>query len=556
LRHFLAHFETVKMGKARSTPKNLNRRPTVEKKPTRTLEVVKSVLKGCGRAVTEPEKTPFKSPMGRMELSTPERDKAVQVINMYRSPRSKRIKRGSWDNIVDELKVYGGSIAYYKSIASDWMTQYKRGVPIPDISLSRERAGRCGRHTSLTPEMAKTIIEANAVTKGALSQRKLVKHLAEKGAIVERSTLRRWLRAMDARRFRRYIKPKLEDRHKKSAIEYVLDRLEKGPDGLPKLFPVDPFLGERVYRFTDLTDEVHGDEKWFFLMKDGTAVRVFPNSDGTYTIPTPARVYHKSRMPKVMFLAVVGRPRPEYGFDGKIGIWSFTVERLAQRGNKRTGTVAGETVIIEDVKIDAAAYVKKITGKGGVFEMMRKKMSWFHQDSGKPEAGRPLYYQHDGARPHTAKANQEQYEHHGALHGFDIRIRQQVPQKPEFNFLDLAFFRSLDSDVTAFPKTTRKELIKAVEKCFEKYDANRMEACCRSLITAYRGNLETGGDNNYKSHRGVRKARLQGDFDLLVAKSVVDGAKGSLETLRKNMKKPATGLAAAFEDSSESSDSD
>ena len=142
---------------------------------------------------------------------------------------------------------------------------------------------------------------------------------------------------------------------------------------------------------------------------------------------------------------------------------------------------------------------------------------------------RTLYYQHGGARPHTARANQEQYELNGALHGFDIRIRQQVPQKPEFNFLDLAFFRSLDSDVTAFPKTTRKELIKAVEKCFEKYDADRMEACCRSLITAYRGRLETGGDKNSKSNRGVRKARLQGEFDLLVAKSVVDGAKGPLD---------------------------
>ncbi len=76
------------------------------------------------------------------------------------------------------------------------------------------------------------------------------------------------------------------------------------------------------------------------------------------------------------------------------------------------------------------------------------------------------------------------------------------------------------------------------------------------MITAYRGNLEAGGDNNYKSHRGVRKARLQGDFDLLEAKSVVDGARGSLEALKKKAKAPATGLAAAFEDSGESSDGD
>jgi hypothetical protein len=30
-----------------------------------------------------------------------------------------------------------------------------------------------------------------------------------------------------------------------------------------------------------------------------------------------------------LFLAVVGRPRPEYEFDGKIGLWVFAIERLA-----------------------------------------------------------------------------------------------------------------------------------------------------------------------------------------------------------------------------------
>jgi len=66
------------------------------------------------------------------------------------------------------------------------------------------------------------------------------------------------------------------------------------------------------------------------------------------------------------------------------------------------------------------------------------------EGSVKPEAGRPLYFQHDGARPYTAKANQEAYESEGCKHGFDIRIRLQPAQKPEFNFLDLVFFRSLD----------------------------------------------------------------------------------------------------------------
>ena len=525
----------------------------------RTKDIVALVLPGAAEKAVAAPKKPFKSPKGRIELATPEKDKIVQVINMYRSPRTKRIRPGSWNNIVKALEVYGGSMRYYKCIASEWTTQYNRGVPIPEITLSRNRAGRCGRATSLTPALAKEIIEINTITRGALSERKLAKKLKEKGFEVTKGTVHNWLKAMDATKYRRYIKPKLELRHKIAALEFVFDRFEQGEDGKPKLFPVDDFLGEQVYRFTDLTDDVHGDEKWFFLFKDGTAVRVFPNADGTYSIPIPARVYHKSRMPKVMFLAVVTRPRPEYGFDGKIGIWPFTVERVAKRSDKRTGTVAGVSVIIEDVKIDAKAYLEKIVGKGGVFEKIRAKMTWFREGSGKPEAGRPLYFQHDGAKPHTAKANQEAYAAEGGKYGFDIRIRLQPAQKPEFNFLDLAFFRSLDSDVTTLPKTTRKDLIKAVSKAFNEYDADRMEACCRSLITSYRGNLETGGDNNFKTHRGIRKLRSQGEFDLAVGKSMFDQAQAKLKALKAEATKPkkaSVGLAAVFDDSDEGADSD
>ena len=60
-------------------------------------------------------------------------------------------------------------------------------------------------------------------------------------------------------------------------------------------------------------------------------------------------------------------------------------------------------MILEDVKVDVEEYRKKITGRGGVFDCMREKMPWFKEGSGKPEAGRILYMQQDGARPHTTR---------------------------------------------------------------------------------------------------------------------------------------------------------
>ena len=39
-----------------------------------------------------------------------------------------------------------------------------------------------------------------------------------------------------------------------------------------------------------------------------------------------------------MFLAGTARPRAEYAFDGKVGIWPFTVVRKAKRSDSRAGS--------------------------------------------------------------------------------------------------------------------------------------------------------------------------------------------------------------------------
>ena len=107
-------------------------------------------------------------------------------------------------------------------------------------------------------------------------------------------------------------------------------------------------------------------------------------------------------MPKAMFLAVTARPREEYQFDGKIGVWPFTITRFAKRSDSRTGTVAGETQVLESVTVNADEYRSVLLKKDGVLAAIREKMWWFRRGSGQPEAGQVIYYQHDEARPHTA----------------------------------------------------------------------------------------------------------------------------------------------------------
>ena len=121
------------------------------------------------------------------------------------------------------------------------------------------------------------------------------------GIDVVPETVRTWNKELGMTRRRRYIKPKLTIRHKIDRLSFVLDQ-------------IDPTTSN----FNNWENVVHGDEKWFFMMKDGTVCRVFPDKRGEYKVPAPPRVFHKWRMPKIMFLAVCARPRPEYNFDGKI----------------------------------------------------------------------------------------------------------------------------------------------------------------------------------------------------------------------------------------------
>jgi len=60
-----------------------------------------------------------------------------------------------------------------------------------------------------------------------------------------------------------------------------------------------------------------------------------------------------------------------------------------------------------------------------------------------------------------------------------------------------------------------------------------MAACTRSLTSSYRGCLETGGNNTYKTHRGVAKNARNG------VKSVVDKARQTLAQLKAAGEDPA-----------------
>lgn len=515
--------------------------------------------------------TSLKVRTGRQDVKTPKRkDVTLRAEALTHGGRltSAAFKQLQVDFPDQNLKrnFVGKQLKWYR-------TQLEQGQTMASLDWSRKR-NECGRGCyKFTAEVAKTLIETSNRYWGKLSYKRLAGKLSEQGIVVTSPTVRTWCKQLGMIRRRRYIKPKLTLQHKINRLAFTLKQLNR-----------------RTGRFTDLKDVVHSDEKWFYLMKDGQVCRVFPDKNGDYKLPASPKIFHKSRMPKVMILAVCARPRAEYAFDGKVGLWSFTLERPAKRSDIRTGTVVGETMILEDVSVDAEAYRQKVICKDGVFDAMRQKMWWFHQDarfttvdgvrvpSGKlvsnkwqftrrrgekcPEAGQPLHYQHDGARPHTAKTNTRAFASHSKMRGFRINVVVQPAQSPDLNVDDLAFFNSLQSDVSLVAKESRRELLDAVISCWDAYPAEKMRSVWHCLYNSFKGILETGGDNDFSRHRGSRRAHAMGEEagdleDQVVSRRVITNAEKMLAELQVRLEagsRPSSGDESSDSDDDEGDD--
>ena len=390
-----------------------------------------------------------------------------------------------------------------RRIFQTYKEQARNAEKSGNVRMTRRRASLTGgQNLKLTVELAQKMVEINDRNWGNISCKKVAGEMTVAGFPCSESSVKRWCKVLGATRRRRYIKPKLTVRHRDNRLTWVIDQYDK-----------------KRRRFGDQLNQVHGDEKWFYLMHDGTVCRMFPRHKRTESgeiqrvvhMPSNPKIFHKSRMPKVMFLAVTARPREEYQFDGKIGVWPFTITSFVKRSDSRTGTVAGEMQVFESVTVNADEYRSVLLKKDGVLAAIREKMWWYRRESGQPEAGQVIYYQHDGARPHTAAVNERQWARHGAKGGFKISVVVQPAQSPHLNVNDLAFFSSLQKDVQMVTKKNVFDLLEAVKMACDTYPADRMDAVWRVVYGSFKGILTSVGDNAYSHHTGSRVAHSQSD---------------------------------------------
>eukprot|EP00117_Sycon_ciliatum_P038991 scpid89237/ scgid28882/ len=71
------------------------------------------------------------------------------------------------------------------------------------------------------------------------------------------------------------------------------------------------------------------DARWHDLLSLSKAKRSYKCS----VYVSDPKIFHKSRIPKVMFLYEKACPHPEHTFDGRIGVWPFTLQRTVKRSD-------------------------------------------------------------------------------------------------------------------------------------------------------------------------------------------------------------------------------
>ena len=127
---------------------------------------------------------------------------------------------------------------------------------------------------------------------------------------VPKSTLQDHITRGDLERHTNIIKPTLTPENEIDRLRYDLSKIK-------------PETITTVPQFKDAFDEIHVDEKFYYMTEVDQTCILLPGEQRPYRT-----CRSKKFMEKIMFLCAVARPRfdpvtNECIFDGKIGIWPF-----------------------------------------------------------------------------------------------------------------------------------------------------------------------------------------------------------------------------------------
>lgn len=350
-----------------------------------------------------------------------------------------------------------------KSIRTLWK-KYKQPI-LANEGFEIKRSGTSGRHLKYSADDLQ-----NKIRNVPLKQRKTLRSLSH-AAGIKHVTLYNYLRRGLIKRSTSSIKPTLTPANIQRRKDHCLSKV--GADE----------------HFSNLMEEVHVDEKWFFVDQIDEKFYLLPDED------TPYRsCKHKRHIEKVMFGAAVARPRQnsETGewWDGKVHLHPFTKIEVAQRNSRNRP--AG-TLITKSVSVDRNAYRRWICDYV-IHAIVAQWPDW------EPKKVR---LQQDNAKPHIFPwdpylAQIREFYARPENGGWDISLEFQPPNSPDFNICDLAEFRAMQSLQQQHRTKNVDELIEVVKKCWNDFPLATSKKAWTTLQLIFDECLKVDGANNYK----------------------------------------------------------
>ncbi|CAN6282532.1 unnamed protein product, partial [Urochloa humidicola] len=123
------------------------------------------------------------------------------------------------------------------------------------------------------------------------------------------------------------------------------------------------------------------------------------------------------------------------------------------------------------------------------------------------DVGRPIYIQQDNAPTHL-KLDDPIFCEAAKQNGFDIQLICQPPNSPDFNILDLGFFRAIQAIQYQKDAKTIEALIPVVQQAFMEYSPHKANKIFVTLQTVLMEVMKIKGCNNYKIPH-MNKDRLE-----------------------------------------------
>ena len=412
----------------------------------------------------------------KRNLSSEERRDIVSTLLLTVKPGDPEMKlaRGAIKSCAD---AYGVDRSTIRKVWQRALANYLN----PDIRAFRsspQRKGKCGRPNKWIRDDVR-----EAVKDLPLHQKRTIRSIASALEIPKTTIFRMKESKLDTVIMPRSIavKPLLTEVHKLQRVLFASSKLT-----------------EPENHFHHFYDSIHIDEKWFFISEKQLRVYCAPDEH----IPE-RNAQNRDHLIKVMFLCAIARPRYNAAglctFDGKIGMWPFVEQSVAQRTSRNRNRGDPVTKI---VNCNKTTYRRFLVEK--VIPAIRLK--W-------PDRGmnRTVLIQHDGASAHISEKDEEFNQ--AAKQGvWNICLETQPAKSPDTNVLDLSFFRALQSKQWSLgSETTIEGLIAQVLWAFEEFDPRKIDCGFLTLQTCLNDMLEVNGGNDYKI-RHLGKLSLLREF--------------------------------------------